>query len=72
VEEKDKIFIAKWDSLYKHVGRKKVKRNIGTNVKKGIGIILKIASMPRTINCLLHATREMLLPDLQMGWPKRI
>jgi hypothetical protein len=35
VEGKDKIFIAKWDSLCKHVGRKKVKKNIGTNVKKG-------------------------------------
>jgi hypothetical protein len=34
VEGKDQIFIIKWDSLCKHVGRKKAKRNIGTNVKK--------------------------------------
>jgi len=35
VEGKDKIFAIKLDSLCKHVGRNKVGRNIGTNVKKG-------------------------------------
>jgi len=35
VERKDKMFAIKLDSLYKHVGRSKAKRNIGTNVKKG-------------------------------------
>jgi hypothetical protein len=35
VEGKDKILDAKWDSLCMHVGRRKTKKNIGTNVKKG-------------------------------------
>jgi len=34
VEGKDKMFIAKWDSFCKHVGKRKIERNIGTNVKK--------------------------------------
>jgi hypothetical protein len=41
VEGKDQIFAIKLDSFCKHVGWNKVERNIGTNVKKGIGIILK-------------------------------
>jgi len=35
VEGKDKIFAIKLDSLCKHVGWNKAKKNIGTNVKKG-------------------------------------
>jgi hypothetical protein len=35
VEGKDKIFATKLDSFYKHVGRSKAKRNIGTTVKMG-------------------------------------
>ncbi len=72
VEGKDKIFATKWDSLCKHASQKKVERNIGTNVKRGIDIILKIAGMLRTISYLLLATMEMLLPNLQMEWQERI
>jgi hypothetical protein len=35
VEEKDKILATKWDSLCKHIGQRKTKRNIGIIVKKG-------------------------------------
>jgi hypothetical protein len=34
VEGKNKILAAKWDSLCKHVGRQKVVRSMGSNVKK--------------------------------------
>jgi hypothetical protein len=34
VEHKDKLFALKWDSLHKHVGRKKVEKNL-KGVKKG-------------------------------------
>ncbi len=71
VEGKDKIFIVKWDSLCKHVGWKKAKKNIGTNVIKGDWYHFKDASMPRTINCLFLTTKEMLVPNLQMGWQER-
>ncbi len=68
MEGKDKILDVKWDSLCKHVGQRKIKKNIGTNVKKGINTILNITSMPKTINCLLLIAMEMLLPNLQMEW----
>jgi len=35
VEGKEKILVAKWDSLCKNASRRKAERNIGTNVKKG-------------------------------------
>jgi hypothetical protein len=35
VKRKDKLLLPKWDFLCKHVGRKKAKKNIRTNVKKG-------------------------------------
>jgi hypothetical protein len=34
VEGKDKVLFVKWDSLAKHVGRRKAAKDIGTNVKK--------------------------------------
>ncbi len=40
-------------------------------MKRGIGIILNIASMPKTINCLLLTTVEVLLPNVQMEWQKK-
>jgi hypothetical protein len=54
--------------LYKHVGPKKVDKNIVIDVKKGIGIIQKFENMPRTRNCLLPTIVDVLLPKLQMGW----
>ncbi len=68
MEGKDKIFATKWDSFCKHACQKKVERNIGTNVKRRIDIILKITHMLRTISYLLLAAMEMLLPNLQMEW----
>jgi hypothetical protein len=35
MEGKDKVLDAKWDSLCKHVFQRKIKKKIGTNVKKG-------------------------------------
>jgi hypothetical protein len=35
MEGKEKILVAKWDSLCKNASQRKVERNIGTNVKKG-------------------------------------
>ncbi len=32
VEGKDKVLFTKWDSLVKHVRRRKVAKDIGTNV----------------------------------------
>jgi pyruvate/2-oxoacid:ferredoxin oxidoreductase beta subunit len=32
VERRDKIFVAKWDSLYKHVGKRKIKKNFIINL----------------------------------------
>jgi hypothetical protein len=37
VEGKDKIFVAKWDSLYKHVGKRKAKKNFITNLPSFMG-----------------------------------
>ncbi len=37
VQGKDKIFIAKWDSLYKHVGKKKANKNFITNLPSFMG-----------------------------------
>lgn len=59
-------------SFCKHASWRKTKRNIGTNVKKGISIILNIIGMPRTINCLFFVAMEVLLPNWQMGWQERI
>jgi hypothetical protein len=36
VDGTDKLLLAKWDSFCTHVGRKKVDKNIGTNVKKKV------------------------------------
>ncbi len=52
------------------VGRK-LKGTLELMWKKGIGIILNIVSMPRTINYLFIVAMEVLLGNLQMGWQEK-
>jgi hypothetical protein len=35
VERKDKVLSIKWNSLAKHIGGRKAKKDIGIDVKKG-------------------------------------
>jgi hypothetical protein len=45
---------------------KKVDKNIGIDVRKGIGITSKFVGMLRTKNCILHIIVKLLLPKLQL------
>jgi len=48
VGKKNKILVVKWDSFNKYASRQKVVRNVGSDVKKRIGIILRFVSMSIT------------------------
>jgi hypothetical protein len=65
VERKNKIFGVKWDSLCKHVGRRKVMKNMGFDVKKETSFTPRFVNMPRT-NYKKHlhlVTRRLLMPN---------
>jgi len=72
VQWKDKIFATKLDSLCKHVGWTKTKRNIGTNVKKGDWYHFKDSRHAKNYKLLVFVAMEMLLPNLQMEWQDKI
>ena len=41
IEEKDKILGSKWDTITKHSGKRKVKKNIANGIKKGQWYVAK-------------------------------
>jgi len=64
-KKKDKLLLPKWDFLCKHAGRKKTKKNIRTNVKKGHWYYSEDYKHAKNHKLLL-TIMNLLLPKLQM------
>jgi hypothetical protein len=60
VEHKDKSIAPKWDSLHKHVGRKKVERNM-KGVKKGEWYISNDYKLSKNVVINVCKGREFVL-----------
>ncbi len=59
MEGKYNLFL-KWISFYKHVGDKKVKKNIGTDVKKGDWYYLKVSTHAKNPNLFVFYSQEYI------------
>jgi hypothetical protein len=64
---KDKLFVLKWDYFCKHVVQKKANKNIGINLKKGIGFTRKIANMANTRKLLARCSNESVVAHVANG-----
>jgi hypothetical protein len=68
VDRKDKLLVVKWESLCKHVGHKKVDKNIGIGVKKRDWYYSKDSRHANNKKLLVFHVVNLLLPKLQMQW----
>jgi hypothetical protein len=60
VDGKDNLLPVKWDSFCTHVGRKKVEKNIKTNVKKKVWYYSKYFKHAKNLNLLASCSRESI------------
>jgi exoribonuclease II len=67
VEGKDEVLSIKWDSLAKHVGCKKPKNDIGTNVKKGDWYYSKVCKHAKNQKLFTYHGNEFIITQVAHG-----
>ncbi len=64
VEGTYKLLFLKWDCFYKHVGCKKVEKNIGIDVKKGDWYYLKVSKHAKNKKLLAFCSHEFVVAQI--------
>jgi hypothetical protein len=67
VEGKNKVLFAKWDYLVKHVGCRKVAKDIGTHVKKGDWYYIKLGRHAKNQKLFTSHGRESIATQVAHG-----
>jgi hypothetical protein len=67
VEKKYNLMLLKWDFLCKHAHRKKIKKNIGIDVKKGDWYYSKVSRHAKNKIFFTSCNRESIVAQVANG-----